>query len=289
MTEVLQTYDLNNWQQTISLEQQSEAIHALEQGKILYFPQLPFTLITDEKEFLDPKWTEKGAKNISFNQAKNQLKGTTAIAHEREKLQNLMRRYVESTQLLIKNVLPFYQDNLELARTSYRPVEIKGRPSSYRKDDTLLHVDAFSATPNQGKRILRIFSNVNPQGEPRVWRVGEPFEKVVAKFKNKLPKYHATYAKLLQMVHATRGYRSEYDHYMLHLHNTMKADSHYQQTVPQCELHLPSGATWIVYTDIVSHAAMKGQYLFEQTFYLPIDAMQQSMLSPKMILEQKLL
>ena len=28
----------------------------------------------------------------------------------------------------------------------------------------------------QGTRLLRVFCNVNPSGEPRRWRVGEPFE-----------------------------------------------------------------------------------------------------------------
>ena len=51
-----------------------------------------------------------------------------------------------------------------------------GRAVSWRKDDSRLHVDAFPSRPNHGERILRVFCNVNPHGEDRVWRVGEPFE-----------------------------------------------------------------------------------------------------------------
>ena len=53
---------------------------------------------------------------------------------------------------------------------------------SWRADDRRLHVDAFPSRPNYGERILRVFTNVNPDGEPRVWRVGEPFEAVARRF-----------------------------------------------------------------------------------------------------------
>jgi 3-deoxy-D-manno-oct-2-ulosonic acid (Kdo) hydroxylase len=48
----------------------------------------------------------------------------------------------------------------------------------------------------------------------------------------------------------------------------------------------PSGSTWIAFTDAVSHAAMAGQYQFEQTFLLPVAAMVDETRSPLRILEQ---
>src|SRR2546429_2712052 len=35
----------------------------------------------------------------------------------------------------------------------------------------------------------------------------------------------------------------------------------------------PVGSTWMAFTDQVSHAAMAGQHLLEQTFYLPLTSM----------------
>jgi hypothetical protein len=43
-----------------------------------------------------------------------------------------------------------------------------------------------------------------------------------------------------------------------------------------------------VETDVISHAAMGGQVTFEQTFYLPIEAMFEPEQSPLRILEKKL-
>ena len=40
-------------------------IDALEQGKVLYFPSLPFTLTTDEQKLLTPEVPEENVRNIS--------------------------------------------------------------------------------------------------------------------------------------------------------------------------------------------------------------------------------
>src|SRR6185369_5704300 len=124
-----------------------------------------------------------------------------------------------------------------------------------------------------GKRLLRVFSNIHPY-LPRIWKLGEPFEDVARKF---LPKIRHTpwiSPHILQRLGITKGLRSPYDHLMLQIHNTMKGDVNYQNTVPQQELVLPSNSTWIVMTDKASHAAISGQFMLEQTLYLPVDAMQ---------------
>ena len=59
-------------------------------------------------------------------------------------------------------------------------------------------------------------------------------------------------------LHITKDYRSLYDHYMMYMHDMMKADKEYQKTVSQHEIHFPPGSTWIVDTDQASHAALSG-------------------------------
>ena len=188
-------------------------------------------------------------------------------------LRTFMQRYAEFSKQLIDKLMPQYQEALHWGRTSYRPAQIKGRASSKRKDDTRLHVDSFPATPVNGRRILRIFSNVNPVGEPRVWHLGEPFSKVLARFIDEIPNYNPGFAKFLKLIKATKTLRSAYDHYQLNLHDIMKLNDDYQQTVTKHAVDFPAHSTWVVFTDQVSHAALSGQYLLEQTFYLPVEAM----------------
>jgi hypothetical protein len=187
---------------------------------------------------------------------------------------------------LIGALFPRYAPHLKRARTSYRPHGAAGRAVSWRKDDTRLHVDAFPSRPNGGERILRVFCNVNPHGDDRVWRVGEPFEAMARRL---LPRVRARVpgeAALLAALHVTKGVRSRYDHLMLGLHDRAKADLDYQRTCAQREVRFAPGTTWICYSDQVMHAAMSGQYMLEQTTHLPLAALYEPTRAPLAVLER---
>jgi hypothetical protein len=284
----LVSLDIQSWTDLVSSEQKQQAVSALESGSVLYLPNLPFQLKKEEEIFLSPAYVNNKVKNISYDLNQQNVRGSTATETSLADLQKFMHRYANTAQSFMRNLFSVYGENLKTARTSYRPTQIAGRISSYRKDDSRLHVDAFPASPVHGKRILRIFTNVNPWGESRVWRVGDLFSNVVDAFKKELAIFKPWQAKWMQCLKITRSYRSAYDHYMLKLHNAMKVNNHYQKHAPQTQLDLAPGATWIVYTDVVSHAAMSGQFVFEQTFHLSVDAMQEPNLSPLRILENKL-
>lgn len=277
-----------DWQQSFAVSQQNDAIAAFEQGSVINFPHLAFALNEKEKQFLSPDCVDPKSKNISYDIRVNRLSNTVVEGEARDLLHAMMRRYAEYTKILLTNLFPQYQQELHQARTSYRPVQAKGRKSSSRKDDTCLHVDAFPSTPTGGERIIRVFCNVNPNGEPRVWRVGDRFEEVAERFARNLPKASAIKANFMNIFKLTKSYRTAYDHYMLELHDAMKFDDDYQKNADQQEVQLQPGSTWMVFTDSVPHAAMSGQFMFEQTFHLPVDAMRSPELSPLRILEQKL-
>ena len=282
---ILKNIDCSTWDTLFTPELQQTSTEALENGKILWLPQLPFTLLAHENRFLSPDCADHKTKNISFSQKDNSLRGTRCIGNDYEELKMMLQRFMRSARGLIKNIFPMYAETLQLGRTSFRPVEISGRASSYRKDDTRLHVDAFPATPNQGRRILRVFSNINPHGQSRVWRTGEPFTQVAQRFAANIKKSLPGKARLLKILRITKSYRTEYDHVMLQIHDRMKADLEYQKQAAQEEIHFHPGSSWIVQTDHVSHAAMTGQYVLEQTFYLPVNAMLNPTLSPLRTLE----
>lgn len=287
---MLHTLTTSSWTAPFSTVEQESAITALENGKIVYFPNLSFEFSLAEQALLTPQILIAGMKNISFNPKNNKVKG---IIESKEKslsslMTLLMIRFFNNSRFLLNNILPHYQGALQIGRTSYRPIEVLGRKASLLKDDTRLHVDAFPATPNQGKRILRVFSNVNPENKARLWHLGEPFEQVAQQFLPKLKKPFLGYRKLLSLLKITKSYRSLYDHMMLSLHDEMKKSDAYQNKVKKTEMPFPAGATWVVMTDCVSHAALSGQFLLEQTFYLEPSKMKDPQKSPLRILEKML-
>jgi hypothetical protein len=90
----------------------------------------------------------------------------------------------------------------------------------------------------------------------------------------------------LRLLGITKSPRTEYDHIMLQLHDHMKADEGYQKEVEQLRQEFPSGSSWLVFADQASHAAMRGQYQFEQTFLVPVERMRDEQRSPLRVLER---
>lgn len=263
---------------------QQQAITALENAQVLFFPDLTInTSLFSENKLWSENFLDKSHKNVSYHYLTKQL-GTLKKPQPDNEVKtllcSLMHQYAEFAKNLIDQVLPTYSESLIWGRTSFRPNKITQQAKSIRKDDTRLHVDSFSASPVYGKRILRVFTNINPYGEPRVWHLGEPFDCVLKRYAKQIPDYNYLVAMFLKLVKTTKTLRSPYDHYQIHLHDRMKRDNHYQQTVPKQQIDFPANSTWIVFTDETSHAALKGQFLLEQTFYLPISAMTKPELSP---------
>jgi hypothetical protein len=261
------------------------ALTALERGHVLFFPGLAFNVPAEDANFFSPAILSS-SKNTSFDPSTDRIGGTTLAGTELGRLRQMMRRFSESAHALVSRLLPSYGPHLQRARASFRPAEIAGRRTSWRKDDTRLHVDSFPASPVQGRRILRVFSNVNPSGRPRVWRVGGEFETVAARFGGALSWPWPGSAALLQWLRVTKSRRTPYDALMLQLHDRMKGDAAFQADSEQEAFDFPAGSTWIAFTDEVSHAAMAGQYQLEQTFLLPVDAMDNAERAPLRILER---
>jgi hypothetical protein len=278
--------EITRWDEPIPDPVQQRAMEALETGRVLFFPELPFDVLPEELPLLSPQYAGMKTKNISLDVHSGKLQGIVSSTADCEQLKGLMTRFAARATALIAALAPRYKPVLETGRTSFRPVEIQGRQSSYRKDDTRLHIDAFPSTPVRDRRILRVFSNVNPDGKERLWRVGQDFEQVARTFLPKTRRQFWSEGIVLERLRITKSRRSPYDHTMLQLHDQMKADTQYQTTVRHNEVRFPARSTWIVFTDQVSHAALSGRHALEQTFYLPVEAMAEPRRSPLRVLER---
>lgn len=272
---------MNSYLFTQNVEQinQQHSTKLLEEGKVLFFPECFFTDVP--VELMSEAILDGSRKNISYDPQRKTINAFKKdIPGLDTQLVQMMQGYADFAYQLIQATLPSYIPHLRWGRTSFRPAQVNGRVSSKRKDDTRLHVDSFAASPVHGLRILRVFCNVNPHDAPRVWNLGEPFPQVLEHFSARIRPYSKLKAKTLKLIRTTKTLRSAYDHYMLHLHDTMKLDESYQAKVQKIQVDFPAQSTWIVFTDHVSHAALSGQHLLEQTFYLPVEKMANPECSP---------
>jgi len=262
------------------------ALEALEAGQVLIFPELPFVLSPRSLPIIAA--AAAVAKNVSFDVNTGRVKGLEATDAAATLLRESLAAFAAFSRHIVARVLPGYDTAIVMGRTSYRPAEIEGRQTSWRKDDTRLHVDAFPSTPVHGRRILRFFSNVNPDGKARHWRIGEPLPQIAPRFMPRLRAPLPYCGAVLAALRVTKTRRTLYDHYMLQLHDAMKLDADYQAHGKQAEHDFPAGCSWMTYTDMVPHAAMSGRHAFEQTFYLPVEGMRDPAKSPQHVLQSLL-
>ena len=262
----------------------------VEAGEVLRFPYLPFALLESELRFRDPRWADGKAKSISVRwgtgQERGEMRGAVGTATELAALKAMIVRYAEQSEAFALRLFPHYGGHLVRGNTSFRPVNVVGRETSWRKDDTRLHIDAFPSNPMHGTRLLRVFCNVNPSGEARRWRVGESFEEHARRYLPKISKPLPGSAWLMEKTGITKRRRTEYDHVMLQLHDRAKADAEFQRNGPQADVSFAPGTTWVAYSDQVLHAARDGQHMMEQTFYLDTASLQQPDSSPLHTLER---
>ena len=283
--DVVHAIDITAWEGDVSEAQRREAVEAIESGRVLFFPRLGFPIDEKERVLLTPDVSDGRAKNVSLK-PDGALRGTSCTGESAAALKRMIERFALTATHLVGSLIPAYKTHLERASTSFRPVEIAGRPASAIYDDTRLHVDAFPSRPMGRRRILRVFSNINPAGAARVWHVGESFEIMAQRF---LPGAHEgsrAWAQVLARLGITKGVRSRYDTLMLSLHDGAKRDEEYQRSSSQVEICFPAGSTWMCYTDQVMHAALAGQYVLEQTFHIDVTAMVLPDRSPLRVLER---
>ena len=241
-----------------------------------------FALEDDERECLTFGGAS-GAKNISLSPDGATVRGVDAAFHDPAR--RLMARYADWARAQVLEIAPTYAAALERGRASLRNRAVSGEGLSPRKDDRRLHVDAFASQPTGGKRILRVFANINPDDEARLWRVGEPFEDHARRWIGRLRRPLPGEAGALHRLGITKSRRTPYDALMLGLHDTAKLDPDYQRDAPRHDIAFPAGSSWIVFTDSTVHAAIAGRHALEQTFYLPVEAMAEPAASPLRLLE----
>jgi 3-deoxy-D-manno-oct-2-ulosonic acid (Kdo) hydroxylase len=282
--DIIERLPIGTWRGPFDPGLRAQAVEALESGRVL-LAQLPFRIAPDEAFLLSPSIMGSERKNISFDPVTGDIGNTSLTGIQADCLKEMLRRFGDAAQQLLHDLLPGYASALQRARTSFRPAEIAGREYSPRHDDRLLHVDAFPSRPMNGRRILRLFCNIAPDGAVRSWRVGEPFGAFARQF---LPRTGAAMpgsAWWLERLGITKGRRSEYDRIMLRLHDAGKLDAAYQGSAPRADVAFEAGTTWICFTDQVLHAALAGHCALEQTFHLPVSGMAHPERSPLRVLE----
>jgi hypothetical protein len=256
---------------------------ALETGNILFWPETPFVMSSQDREALLSIRSVPGAhhKNIAFKPDTQRVSGLAHLEpHAQEAVGRVLKSYTAWAVQFVAELMPSYARGWHIDYSSFRPVEEENRDLPWKKRNDLIHTDAFPSRPTHGGLILRLFTNVNPAQE-RVWVAGPPFAvlakeyAVLAGLPGFAAQTHSSLRKIWgSVLRAARTIgiptvdRSAYDRFMLAFHDYLKANSSFQKDCPKYRLSFPPGSTWMAFTDIVPHSVLSGQYALEQTFII---------------------
>jgi hypothetical protein len=190
-------------------------------------------------------------------------------------------------------LLPRYAFSWQPDRASLRPEEEAIRKLRLTARNDLLHFDAFPSRPTRGQRILRLYTNINPTDE-RVWMTSDAFAKVLQKYGDKvgLPSTQ-TNTWVRRLGHGLLGFfqptvleRTEYDEFMLRLHHFLKTNDDFQENAPRRLWHFKPGTAWLLFSDTISHAELRGQYALEHSFFVAPESLALPAESPPFLLER---
>ncbi len=259
-------------------EPQTSIYEQLERGQIATFDSCPFALPTgDDLAFLLQQQLQGAIhKNISCNPETGQAAGFIRQSDEQaERLQRLLGDFSRNATTWLAEQLPTYASAWQLDRVTLRTEEEATRKVRLSARNDLLHFDAFPSRPSQGNRILRLYVNINPVDD-RVWVISESFAKVFEKLGAKvgLPNDgSATWVKrigqgLIGLFQPTSRERTEYDEFMLRLHHVMKNSNSYQEHAPKRLQRFRPGSAWLLFSDGLSHAELRGQYALEHSYFV---------------------
>ncbi|SPC11049.1 hypothetical protein CO2235_10434 [Cupriavidus oxalaticus] len=96
------------WAPQVTPEERATLRRELEQGAVLYFPNLKFHFEPGEERFLDARYSDGKSKNINLRANDTAVRGAQGTQQDLSDLYKLIRRYAESSESLIRTLFPEY-------------------------------------------------------------------------------------------------------------------------------------------------------------------------------------
>lgn len=267
----------------------------LERGELVVFERCPFALPEGrDLQFLLSR-NVTVAKNISFYPDTSRIDGHPATQPDEDtRLAGLLREFHQNATNWLARVLPRYHAAARIGPLRFRTEEEEDRPGvELRLSGSALHVDMSSDAPAHGESFLRIFTNINPV-KSREWITSDPLSVLLDRWDDqvrapgeKRPKFTERFKLRFGRALGLEPLKdSPYHQLMSRLHFFGKTDTYLQQQAPKQHWIFPPGSAWLVFSDLASHAVVRGQYAIDQTYLIPAHAFRNRARSTAAVIER---
>lgn len=237
-------------------------------------------------------------KNISYHPCGGYLSGLKGARQARELTARILAEHHATVEGFLAPLLPTYAAGWTPGKVNFRPLQERGRNLSRHSSNEFVHVDAFASGATHGGRTLRFFTNIHPV-EPRVWKSAGLFPELYEEFGERAGVRPMGSRRLrerapdralsgvlrvlarLGLPQALTVDSSPYDRAMKRMHDTLKDDPVFQADESRCRrFEFAPRASWMVLTDMVSHACISGQHALVCTWTVPLAALARPELAP---------
>ena len=272
----------------------------LECGDIVCFEPDALPLPAgDDQVFLREELGELiSLKNISYHPRGRFVSGLKGAGKARELTARILAEHHATVEGFLAPLLPSYAATWAQGKVNFRPLQERGRNLSRHSSNELVHIDAFASGATHGGRTLRFFTNIHPV-ESRVWKSAGLFPELYAEFGERAGVRPLGSNRLRERVldRALSGMlrslarlglpqalvvdSSPYDRAMKRMHDTLKDDPAFQADESRFRrFEFAPRASWMVLSDMVSHACISGQHALVCTWTVPLAALARPELSP---------
>ena len=258
----------------------------LERGEILLFEPGALPLPPEEDlEFLRAELPKLiTLKNISYHPNGDYLSGIKRVPGVYDRTRRILRDHNREVGAFLARLLPGYAASWHAGKVNFRPLQERGRDISRHSSNELVHVDAFASGATHGDRTLRFFTNIHPT-ETRKWKSAGLFSELLGEFggsagvlplgpkgldEGLLDRARTGFLRALSRLGLPQAMTidsSPYDRSMKRIHDTLKDDEAFQRDERRWSFfEFRPFSSWVVLTDMVSHACISGQHALVNTW-----------------------
>ena len=259
----------------------------LEAGQVLQYTDAPFVLPNSEDlEYLRSReMPGRNSGNVIYNPADRTIEGWSGPHFEAERVARICADFSENICDWLCELLPEYHGGMSAGYVGIRLQEEATHCANLAARTDLLHLDYSPMRPTSGQRVLRLYVNINPI-EPRIWVTSEGFSTLLERYErcSSIPQRTqddwCSPDRSLARLWGREPVRSHYDQFMRRLSRFLKEDDAFQEFAPRRLWHFQPGEAWLLFTDGLSHAVLRGQYALEHTFYISPEVLEDFSSSP---------
>jgi 3-deoxy-D-manno-oct-2-ulosonic acid (Kdo) hydroxylase len=267
----------------------------LEQGEIVCFPKCPFALPnqTEMQFLLEQRVLGSAGNHIVYDPVSSEVHhAASADRAATAQLAEILKAHTRRATAWLAELLPRYAKAWQVGSSTLRPEEEATRRLRFSQREDLLHVDPFPEGGSRGRRLLRLFVNLNPV-EPRVWATSEGLGRLLERFGETvgLPAHEQSSwtwqvrQGVMQLLDSRQRGRTATDDFRLRLATFLKANDHFQEKGPKRFWHFAQGSAWLVMTDGLSHAVLRGRHASEMSFFIEPSTLACPELEPSRVIE----